>query len=369
MRIWKEMKCHGRVTLHLFDRYALEGRSRDTGGATAFDKPRHLGHLLIMGTDFLHLPDSTLETLEIPPGDIADAIEAALIAKAEGRLHVTPKSALLPGGGRYMMSTLAVGDEGLTVLKTVTVSPDNPARGLPAINGAILVLDAETGLLRAVMGANWITAHRTAALSAVAARRLADPEASTIGFIGCGVQAHSHLAAFRTMFPLRRVLAYGRGAANRDALIDAAQSLGIEAEAAKPDDLLCHSDIVVTSVTLDYTIRPFLDARLLKPGAFAAITDLCIPWSPEGLAALGTVIVDDMEQETTAERPMLPREAIAGDLTDLVAGRVTTINRPAAFAFRGIALGDYAAAALALSRAEAQGAGQRVAVEAMDSPD
>ena len=142
---------------------------------------------LQMTNDFLYLPDSTLENLGIPPADIADAVEAAVIAKSEGRLHVTPKSALMPGGGRYMMSTLAVGDEGLTVLKTVAVCPDNPGRNLPAINGAIMVLDAETGLLKAVLGANWITAHRTAALSAVAARRLADPASTTIGFIGCGV--------------------------------------------------------------------------------------------------------------------------------------------------------------------------------------
>ena len=130
--------------------------------------------------DFLHLSDTALERLGIPPADLADAVEAALIAKAKGRLHVTPKSAVLPGGGRYMMSTLAVGDEGLTVLKTVAVCPDNPARGLPTINGAIMVLDAETGFLKAVMGANWITAHRTAALSAVAARRLADPASAAI---------------------------------------------------------------------------------------------------------------------------------------------------------------------------------------------
>ena len=119
------------------------------------------------------LTDADLESLGLSPGEIADAIEAALVQKSEGRLHTAPKAALLPGGGRYMMSTLAVGDDGLTVVKTVTVSPDNPARGLPSINGAIQVFDAETGLLKAVLDANWITAVRTAGLSAVAARRLA----------------------------------------------------------------------------------------------------------------------------------------------------------------------------------------------------
>ena len=317
--------------------------------------------------DFLHLPDTTLEALGIPPAEIADAIEKALIAKSEGRLHVTPKSALLPGEGRYMMSTLAVGDEGLTVLKTVAVCPENPGRGLPAINGAIMVLDAETGLLKAVMGANWITAHRTAALSAVAARRLADPASTTIGFIGCGVQAQSHLTAFKDMFPLTQALAHGRGEANRNTLLDAARRNGLEAEAAPPDEILQKADILVTSVTLDYSIEPFLNARLMKPNAFAAITDLCIPWLPASMGHFQTIVIDDMEQERASDKPMVAAETIAGDLTDLVTGKVANIARPAAFAFRGMALGDYAAAALALARAEAQGAGQRILPQPMDT--
>ena len=125
-------------------------------------------------------------------------------------------------------------------------------------------------------------------------------------------------------------------------------------------DERAQSDIIVTSVTLDYSIAPFLDAGLMKPGAFAAITDLCIPWQPESLATFRTIVVDDLEQERASEKPMVDPKAIAGDLTDLVAGRVVDTPRPAAFAFRGIALGDYAAAVLALARAEANGAGKSV---------
>jgi ornithine cyclodeaminase/alanine dehydrogenase len=310
----------------------------------------------------LYLPDDTLEAMEIAPPEIADAIEAALIDKAEGRLHVAPKSALLPGGGRYMMSTLAVGD--MTVVKQVTVSPDNPERGLPAINGAIMVLDAETGLLRAVMGANWITAHRTAALSAVAARRLADPASSTIAFVGCGVQARSHLRALTGAFPLRKVLAVGRSQATVDGFLDDVRALGLSGEhAASAEDALREADIVVTSITLNYETKPFLSASWLKPGAFAAITDLCIPWVDADMDRFGTVVVDDLEQERSSDKPMLPAAMIAGDLTDLVTGTLGAreADKPAAFAFRGIALGDYAAAVLALRKAEETGAGQRIA--------
>ena len=305
----------------------------------------------------LTLSDSDLADLGIAPKEVADAIEAALRQKAEGRLHTAPKAALLPGGGRYMMSTLAVGDDGLTVVKTVTVSPDNPSRDLPTINGAIQVFDGETGLLRAQMGANWITAVRTAGLSAAAARRLAIPAATTVAFIGTGVQARSHLDAFAAIFPIRCVYAYGRGRKNLYRIAHHAKSIGIETEIMDtPKAAVKDADLIVTSVTLDYTLEPFLDARWLKPGAFAAITDLAIPWLPDSLDAFGTVVVDDMEQERAAERPMLPPEQISGDLADLVSERIPTRtgDRPRAFAFRGISLGDYAVAALALRRAEAR---------------
>ena len=307
----------------------------------------------------IYLSDAALAGLGISPGDMADAIEAALRDKAEGRLLTSPKAALLPSDGRYVMSTLAVGSKDLVVVKTVGVFPGNAERGLPAINGAIQVLDAKTGLLRAVLDANWVTAVRTAALSAVAARRLANPDARSVAFVGCGVQASSHLAAFLEMFPLERIFAVGRGRTNVDRLCDEARALGLEATPESADAALAAADIVVTSVTLDYSITPFLDAHHLKPGAFAAITDLFIPWSDESSAAFDTIVVDDLEQERTAEKPMVDASRIADDLTGLI-GRSDlewSPDRRAAFAFRGISLGDYAAARLALAHAEERGVG------------
>lgn len=314
---------------------------------------------------FLHLSDEAQRGLGIAPREVADAIEAALAQKAAGTLHVAPKSAVVPGAGRYMMATLAVGDgPGLTVVKVATVSPDNPMRSLPSVNGAILVLDAETGLLRAVMGANWVTAERTAGLSAVAARRLASPSSRSVAFVGCGVQAQSHLRAFGDLFPLTEIRAFGRGRDNVERLCKAAGAMGLAARiAGTPREALDGADLVVTSVSLDYTIEPFLDADWLKPGAFAAITDLGIPWRPENLDAFAPIVIDDREQEAASERPMVPRHLVTCDLTELVAGAAPPErdpSRPSAFAFRGIALGDFAAVALAFERAEAAGAGERI---------
>jgi hypothetical protein len=63
----------------------------------------------------------------------------------------------------------------------------------PSINSLVVLQDGDTGLPLAVIDGNWITAVRTAGLSAVAAQRFANPQASAIAFIGCGVQAQSHL--------------------------------------------------------------------------------------------------------------------------------------------------------------------------------
>ncbi|NKB53380.1 MAG: ornithine cyclodeaminase family protein [Rhizobiaceae bacterium] len=313
--------------------------------------------------EFLYLSEDMIEALQISPLDMADAIEEALLAKADGRLHTTPKSVIIPGRERYMMSTLAVGEDGFIVVKQVSVCPENSKRGLSAINGALMVLDAETGCIRAILGANAITAMRTAALSAVAARRLADPTSENLTLIGAGIQAHSHLEAFSELFPLKRICVLGRGKANIDKLCRKAHNMGLEADTTTdPQEALSDADMVVTSVTLDFSIKPFLDARWLKSNAFAAITDACVPWIPQSMGAFKTVIVDDLIQEAESDKPMFDRELITGDLIDLASNRVATDigEKPATFAFRGMALGDYAAAVLTIQRAEMANIGKKV---------
>ena len=301
------------------------------------------------------LSNEALEALNVTPLEAVGAIERAVRAQTDGRLRTAPKSALLPPGGRYVMTTLATCDApDLTVVKCVTVAPDNPDHGLAAIQGSIMALSSRTGGLLAVLDAGWVTAVRTAALSATVAKRIANPEAATIGFVGCGVQARSHLDAFNALFPLKSVKAFGRGAANRDRFVEYARAQGLRAEAADAEETISTVDLVVTSVTLDYSIKPFLDASLLKPGAFAAITDLGIPWRPESLGAVETIVIDDRIQEAESEKKMVPPEAVRADLQELVSGAIDlsfNAEKRAAFIFRGLAIGDFALTELACARA------------------
>jgi ornithine cyclodeaminase len=315
---------------------------------------------------FLYLSDETLAGLGITTGEIVASIENAILTQAGGAVWTAPKAAILPGDGRYMMATLAAADEPAVVaVKSVIVSPGNPDRGLPAINGAIMLLDSETGVLRAVTGANWITAVRTAGLSVLAAKRLADPASQNIAFVGCGVQARSHLEAFCDLFPLREIRAFGRGTANVEALCEMAGAKGFQARACETArEVLTGADIMVSSITLNHDIEPFLDARWLKPGAYAAITDLAIPWMAETMAEFGTIVIDDLEQEAAMEKPMVAPDLVRGDLTGLVtgaAGAAFSPEKSTAFVFRGVAIGDFAVAGLALERAAAGGIGVRVA--------
>jgi ornithine cyclodeaminase/alanine dehydrogenase-like protein (mu-crystallin family) len=315
---------------------------------------------------FLALPDHVLANLDISVHQIVEVVEKAIQAEARGEIFTAPKSAVLPGTGRYMMTTLSTADNPrITVVKSVMVSPRNPARGLNGVEGAILLQDSETGQLLVVMGSGWITAVRTAGLSAVVAKRLANPNSETIAFIGCGVQARSHLEAFSSLFPLKEIRAYGRGQENIARLCDLVQARGLDAkECTSPRDAIENADLVVSSVTLSFELEPFLDATWLKAGAFATITDAAKPWMPRGWVGLDTVIIDDIAQEKAMETKLLEPALVTTDLKGLVAaGNEASFDasKRSAFIFRGIAIGDFALADLAYSTARRTGAGDVVA--------
>lgn len=316
------------------------------------------------GDQFLLLSDADLAGLGLSGVRIVDAIEAAIMQDAAGDIWTTPKSAVLPGDGRYMMTTLAAADNpSLTTVKSVMVSPRNPDRGRPGIDGAILVQDSETGQLRAVTEAGWITGVRTAGLSAVAARRLANPAAASVAFIGCGMQARSHLSVFADLFPLTSIRAFGRGQVNIDRLCDMARGMGLEATAsATAQEAITGADLIVTSVTLSYEIEPFLDARWMKPGAFATVTDLGLPWKPQGMEVLAPLFIDDQVQEDASPKKLVDPGLVTGDLKALLTDGPGAFNADArrAFLFRGLGIGDFAIARLGYLTAMEKGAGQSV---------
>lgn len=314
---------------------------------------------------FLYLSGDTLDGLGITTEQIVERLEKLILNSASGSVWAAPKAAISTDDGRYMMATLSAGDDPqLLAVKSLIVNPRNPDRGLPSINGTVMLLDSDTGLPVAIVDGNWITAIRTACASAIAAKRLANPNAASIAFIGCGVQAHSHLKVFCDLFPIKSVCAFGRGAKNRDALCQTARDMGLQAVASETAmDAVQNADLIVTSINISFSGEPFVDADWLKPGAFAAITDLALPWMPDSMAAFDRIVIDDVKQEAAMPTPMVDTKLVHGDITGLVEntvpGRARQDERNA-FIFRAIALGDLALAGLAYETAIAKSRGSRI---------
>ena len=308
-----------------------------------------------------YLSRSVLERLAITTHEAINSIEQLIVGQRRGQVWCAPKVVVLPGDDRYIMATLAVADEPRVVAtKSLVLNPRNRDRGISVINSLVTLLDSETGLPLAVVEGNWVTARRTAGLSAIAAKRLARSDSASIAFIGCGVEARSHLDAFCDLFPVREIRAFGRGAENRDALCRIAEARGLTAIASKTaQEAVEGADLIVTSVTLVPNLAPFLDARWLKPGAFLTSTDLALPWVAEGMGAFQRIVIDDLEQEAKMSKPMVPPALVVGDLSGLVSGEIAGragAEERTAFVFRGLAVGDLALAALAYRRAKTSGA-------------
>ena len=323
-----------------------------------------------------YLSRRDVERLAVCAPEIADRLEALLVAERDGAAWEAAKSSIAPGDGRFSLALLSAAREpSLSVLKTVGLAPGNTARGLPHIGGVIVVHDGASGLPVAILDAEHITAVRTAAISLVAARRLAHAESSSIGFIGCGVQARSHLDAFASELPIERIVAFSRRHESAQALCARAQALGIAGRVAEhADDATTGVDIVVSSIPDRPDFRPFLDAGELDPGAFVTGVDLGRSWIPETFAAFDRVVVDSLPRHAAA--PFVTSVPVDADLVSLIgearrgerSARYARIDRNGlndrndrngrnCFMFRGMGLGDLAAASICLQRARERNVG------------
>ena len=302
------------------------------------------------------LSQKVLDQMQLTVVEVTGSIEHLVFERNQGRVWNAPKAVITPPDGRYMMATLAVADDPqILAVKTLLLNPRNTHRGLKSIYALVTLLDSDTGLPLALLDGGWVTAVRTAGLSAVAAKRLAREDATVAAFVGCGVQARSHLKVFADLFALKEVRVFGRGVENRTAFCRSATEMGLTAVACETaQEALCDADLIVTSVTISPELKPFLDARWLKPGAFVTMTDLAAPWFVEGMTIFDRIVIDDLEQEAQMSKPLVRPDLVSGDLTGLVNEKIlgrTNATERTAFVFRGLALGDLALSALAYQRA------------------
>ena len=303
-------------------------------------------------TPLLVLSEEDVVELLDMEGCIA-AMEEALAALARGEVTFPLRPMVRAPGENHLLGMMPAyrgGERPLYSLKTVAVMPDNPARGLDAHQGTVTLFDGVTGQTLALMNASPVTAIRTAAVTAVATRRLARDDARVLAIVGAGVQARSHL---RALPGFEEVRIASRTPAHAEALAD---EFGAEVVPGI-EEAIGDADVVVFATS---SHEPIVRREWLKQGAHVNAVGMGRELD-DGTLRDGTLFVDRIESAET-EGKIDPSwiHAELGDLVTGSAGGRTSPDELTVFRSLGIAVEDLFAAEYAVRRAHETGRGRTI---------
>lgn len=150
-------------------------------------------------------------------------------------------------------------------MKVVTFFPNNLKQNLPQILATVMLFSAETGKMIAAMDGNYITAIRTACVSAMATKALANPETRVLGVLGAGVQARAHIRALAQIREISEIKVYDIFAASARQLQETLQrEMSVKINVVQsPREAVLGADLLVTVTTAK---EPIVKADWLKPG-------------------------------------------------------------------------------------------------------
>lgn len=247
----------------------------------------------------LYLSRVDVEAVALPMPEIISALEEMFREKGGGSVEMPPKpgihtrpNAFIHAMPAYIPSLRSAG------MKWVSGYPENQKKGLPYISGLLILNDPDTGIPIAVMDCAWITAKRTGAATAVAARYLARSGSSSVGIIACGVQGRSNLEALSCVFRLKQVKAYDLHAEVAHQFADEmSKSLNLEIDVVRrPDEAVRGMDLVVTSGPILKQPSPVIEPGWLDKGAFACPLDFDSYWKGAALSEADKLATDDLQQ-------------------------------------------------------------------------
>ena len=320
-----------------------------------------------MSGEMLYLSRTDVERVDLPMAEVIDAVERVFVEKGEGRVEMPPKPGIhtMPDAFIHAMPAYIPGMKAAG-MKWVSGYPANHGRGLPYISGLLVLNDPETGIPVSVMDATWITAMRTAAATAVAAKHLALPGSHTLGILGCGVQGRTNLEALKVAFPaMDEVRAYDidRSVVERYSS-EMSDEHGVNVNSvASPADAVKGCDMVVTAGPILKHPTPAIEPGWLKEGGFACPLDFDSYWSPGAMQAVDKFVTDDVSQldyyRTVGYFGGIPE--VYADLGEIVAGKKPGRERPEERIMSmnlGVAIEDMGTAVRLFERAKSSGIGQ-----------
>jgi len=252
-----------------------------------------------MEQELLYLSRRDVEAVGLDISTIIDLLETAFTEKGRGRVEMPPKPGIHPAPDAFIHAMPAYIPKMRSAgIKWVGGFPDNSQRDLPYISGLIVLNDLETGFPYAVLDCTWITAYRTAAASALAAKYLARPDSQVCGILACGVQGRTHLEALQALLPLQKVYAYDIDPhAQRRFVEEMSEELDLEVTGVEhPKEAVAQSDLVITSGPILNHPQPTIQGDWLPPGSFASAVDFDSYWAPSALAQFDKLCTDDLAQ-------------------------------------------------------------------------
>ena len=308
----------------------------------------------------------------MPMADCIDVMRDAMVALAQGQVAMPPRVITPLADGRGLMATMPGSSRAPAVdgAKLVTLMPGNPAAGRAAVQGVVVLFDHATGAPMALLDGAEITALRTAAVSGLATRLLARPDARSHGILGTGVQARMHIDAIHAARPLlTEVRVWGRDHARTMAFaVQEATRTGRTVRAVPSAQAAAECDIVSTTTG---AALPVLQGHWLHAGAHVNLVGAHRPAEREAdttTITRASVYVDLMESAMNEAGDLLlpiaegafAADRIVGELGQLAAGQIpgrTSAAQITLFKSLGVVAQDLFAAWAVLQRAVESDAG------------
>ena len=294
--------------------------------------------------------DAVQTAARLPWAGLVD--EIALLLQ-DTSVTIPPRLVQPLGGGASLFVMPAI-DSHTAITKLITLTPANAGTSRPVIQGDLIVFDIATGQRCLVLDGPTVTARRTAAVSVLAAQRLACNTQGPLLIVGAGVQGKAHLEAFAAVLGTRQVMIASRSTQSAELLAQHARSLGLSAQVvANADTALqsCPLTVVCTPAnSIVLSAEPRQDAFISAVGAFSPSMAELSPELCQHIARQGTVWLDTVDATHEAGDLLqagLNLQAMT-TLGDVVRQNTARPTGPVLFKSCGWAGWDLAAARLAL---------------------
>ncbi|MFQ6126009.1 MAG: ornithine cyclodeaminase family protein [Candidatus Heimdallarchaeota archaeon] len=311
----------------------------------------------------------------LPMCDAIKAVEDAYKAFAEGRVQMPPVQHLHVDKyrGEIDIKSGFVDDFGLIGTKIASGYYDNPKQGLPPGIGIIVLLDLKTSLPLAVMDGTYITAVRTGAAGAVAARVLARKESKQVGMVGSGTQGRQQVLGLNELFPLELVKVWNINKNGREKYaMEMRERLGIDVQAVNSvKSAVSEADIVVTATP---SRKALVMSEWIKEGTHINAIGADGPgkqeWDPKIMKRATKIVVDSLAQcrvigelQHALNQGIIQESDVHAEIGEILLGMKAareTEDEITLFDSTGLSAQDIAASHIVYTLAKRKGLGQRV---------